>query len=331
MSRPWGATVLVTGATGFLGTHLSAALTDRGLAVRALTRGPAGRAPPRTEPAVVRDLTDLPGLRAALTGVGTVVHLAAYVHQPRASEAAAACRATNLDGTRALLDASVAAGVRSFVFASTVKAVGEGGEEIWTERTPPAPVDPYGRTKLEAEQAVRAAALRHGLHAPILRLPLVYGPRMKANALRLFELVDRGVPLPLGAVHNRRSLLYVGNFVAAVEAVIEHDAGNDLFFASDGPPIATPELIRAIARALARPARLLPVPVSLLRALARAGDFVARAVPAFPLRSATLDRLVGSLAVDGSKLEAAVGFRPPYSLDRGLAATADWYRARGRA
>ena len=273
-------------------------------------------------------LDDVAGVRRAMAGVTTVVHLAAHVHQPGALDYQAV-RFANVDGTRVLLDAAVDAGARDFVFASTVKAVGEGSEEIWTEETPPAPADAYGRTKLEAEGLVRAAAARHGLHAPVLRLPLVYGPGMKANALRLFDLVQRGVPLPLGAVHNRRSLLYVGNFVAALEAVLEQEGGDGLFFASDGPAISTPELIRAIARALGRPARLVPVPVPLMRAAARAGDLVARAAP-FPLTSANLDRLIGSLAVDSSRLEHAVGFHPPHTMEAGLAVTARWYAMRRR-
>ena len=330
MTRSWGPRVLVTGATGFLGVHVSQALLGRGLAVRALTRPGSPPAPGGTEPAPVGSLSDSAGLRRALEGVTSVIHLAAYVHHPRVPHDEAAYREVNVDGTVALLDAGGASGIRDFVFVSTVKAVGEISREPWTERTRPAPVDPYGRTKLAAEEAVRAAALRHGLHAPILRLPLVYGPGMRANALRLFQLIDRGLPLPLGAVHNQRSLLYVGNFVAAVTATLEHEAGNDLFFVSDGPPIATPDLIRAIARALGRPARLVSVPVGLMRVAARIGDQIAHVVPAVPFTSATLDRVVGSLAVNSSKLSTAVGFRPPYTLDEGLAATAGWYHARGR-
>jgi UDP-N-acetyl-alpha-D-quinovosamine dehydrogenase len=321
--------VLVTGASGFLGAHVVQALIERGMAVRALTRRGGLPAPAGTDPAPVAALNDAAGLRRALEGVTSVIHLAAYVHRPRAPGDEAAYREVNVDGTVALLDASVAAGIRDFVFVSTVKAVGEVSRVPWTERTPPAPVDPYGRTKLAAEEAVRAAALRHGLHAPILRLPLVYGPGMRANALRLFQVVDRGLPLPLGAVRNQRSLLYVGNFVAAVAATVEHDAGNDLFFVSDGAPIATPDLIRAIARALGRPARLVPVPVGLMRVAARIGDQMARVAPAVPFTTANLDRVVGSLAVDNSKLSTAVSFRPPYTLDQGLAATAGWYRTRG--
>jgi UDP-glucose 4-epimerase len=231
----------------------------------------------------------------------------------------------NVEGTHQLLEAALAAGVRDFVFASTIKVRGEASDGAWTERTPPAPVDPYGRTKLQAERLVRDLADHHGIHAPILRLPLVYGPRMKANALRLFELVDRGIPLPFGAIENRRSLLYVGNFVAALEAVLTLEAGNDLFFVCDPPAVATRDLIRAIARALGGPARLVSVPVPILRGAAHVGDLVARVAP-WPLTSATLNRLIGSLEADGSKLRAVAG-PSPFSLDQGLAETARWFRA----
>jgi nucleoside-diphosphate-sugar epimerase len=329
VSRRWPALALVTGATGFLGRHVCEALTARGAAVRALTRRADAAIPAGTEPALVSGLDDAAGLRRALTGVETVVHLAAHVHQPHTADDEAAIRALNVDGTRLLLEAATAAGARDFAFASTVKVVGEGSEQVWSELTPPAPADAYGRTKLEAERLVREVSTRHGLHAPILRLPLVYGPGMKANALRLFQAVDLGLPLPFGAVDNRRSVLYAGNFVAALASAIEHEAGDDLFFVSDGPAVATPDLIRAIARALGKPARLIPVPVPALRALGRVGDVLARAVP-FPLTSSVLDRLIGSLAVDSSKLQTRLGYLPPYTLEQGLERTAAWFR-QGRA
>jgi nucleoside-diphosphate-sugar epimerase len=325
--------VLVTGATGFLGGHVCQAFADRGIAVRALVRRPSRLTPAGIEPWPVRGLDDVAGLRTALAGVEGVVHLAAHVHQGSipadGSAAAAAFRAVNVEGTRTLLDATIAAGVRDFVFASSVKVVGEGSDAPWTEETPPAPADAYGVTKLEAERLVRDQAVGHRLHAPVLRLPLVYGPGMRANALRLFNAVARGTPLPLGAVHNRRSLLFVGNLVAAIVTTLQSEGGSDTFFVSDAEDVSTPELVRAIARALGRPARLVPVPIGLLRAAARAGDRLAGIVP-FPLTSAALDRLVGSLAVDSSKLARRTGYRPPYSLSEGLRITAEWYRSQVR-
>jgi nucleoside-diphosphate-sugar epimerase len=331
MNRALPRSVLVTGATGFLGGHVCQAFAERGIGVRALVRRPSGLTAAGIEPWPIRDLADTARLGPALTGIEAVVHLAAHVHQGSVpadgSAAAAAFRTVNVDGTRTLLEAAMAAGVRDFVFASSVKVVGEGGDTPWTEDTPPAPADAYGVTKLEAERLVRDRAVGHRLHAPVLRLPLVYGPGMKANALRLFDAVARGTPLPLGAVHNRRSLLFVGNLIAAIFATLQSEGGSDTFFVSDAEDVSTPELVRAIARALERPARLVPVPIGLLRTAARTGDLLAGIVP-FPLTSAALDRLVGSLAVDSSRLARSTGYRPPYSLTDGLRITAEWYRSR---
>jgi nucleoside-diphosphate-sugar epimerase len=333
VSRALPRSVLVTGATGFLGGHVCRTLAERGMVVRALVRRPGSLTAGGVEPWPARGLDDAPALRAGLAGVDAVVHLAAHVHRRRVpmngSTAAAAFHAVNVEGTRALLDAAVAAGVRDFVFVSSVKAVGEQAEVPWTEATPARPADAYGVSKLEAERLVRERADRHGLHAPVLRLPLVYGPGMKANALRLFAAVARGTPLPLGAVRNRRSLLFTGNLVAALLATLESPSGGDTFFVSDGEDLSTPDLVREIARGLGRPARLLPVPVGALRAAGRIGDVLARMAP-WPLTTEAVDRLVGSLAVDPSKLKRLTGYRPPYGVREGLGITARWYLRRLR-
>jgi UDP-glucose 4-epimerase len=181
----------------------------------------------------------------------------------RAADPLAAFREVNVDGTRAVLQAARAAGVARFVFVSSTKAVGEVTERPWTEAEPPRPVDPYGVSKLEGERVVRELAGEAGLHAPILRLPLAYGAGAKGNILRLFEAVDRGAPLPFALVRNRRSLLFAGNFVAAVDAVLTSPAAaSETFFASDGDDLSTPDLIRLIGSALGRRPRLLPVPRS---------------------------------------------------------------------
>jgi UDP-glucose 4-epimerase len=158
-----------------------------------------------------------------------------------------AYRRANVDGTRAVLDAARAAGARTFVFASSVKAVGERSETPWTESVEPRPVDPYGVSKLEGERVVLGAA---AIRAVVLRLPLVYGPGVRANMLRLFRAVDSGWPLPVGGVKNRRSLLYVGNLVAAIRRALEVDRVRGTYFLADGEGASTEDLVRAIARAL---------------------------------------------------------------------------------
>ncbi len=329
VDRPLPASVLVTGASGFLGKHVCAALLRQGVAVRGLVRRPDASLAPGVVAQAARGLDDRDALRKAVQGVEGVIHLAARVHQSADPGDEAAHRAVNLEGTRNLLDASAGANVKAFVFFSSVKVMGESSEAPWTERDVPAPASAYGVTKLEAEAAVRAAAERRGIHGPILRLPLVYGPGMAANALRLFQGVDRGTPVPLGSVRNRRSFLFVGNLIAALTAVLTHEGGNDVFFVSDGQDLSTPELIRAIARALNRPARLIPVPVGVLRAAGHVGDLVARAV-SFPLTTSAVDRLVGSLAVDITKIRSRAAYAPPFSVEEGLRVTAEWYRSRAQ-
>lgn len=285
---------------------------------------------PGVEAFRVTDLLDRAAVQRAVRGAETVIHLAARVHvmADRSADPLAEYRRTNVEGTRLLLEESLAAGVRRFVFFSTVKALGESTETPWDEQTHPAPTDPYGISKLEAEQVVGKLAKAGGMAATVLRLPLAYGSGMKANMLRLFEAVDRGIPLPLGGVRNCRSLVFAGNVVAAVEAVMATPAAaGETFFVSDGHDISMPELIRAIARALGRPARLMPVPPLLFRAAGGLGDLLAPLVH-LPVSSAAVARLFGSLVVDSSKLTRVTGFQPRFSLDEGLRITAEWYRRR---
>jgi nucleoside-diphosphate-sugar epimerase len=326
-----GRVVLVTGATGFVGRYLSAELAARGWQVRGLVRG--GSLPAGVQAAPAADLLDHEALRRAVRGADAVVHLAARVHVMRESAAdpLAEFRRTNVEGTRVLAAEAAAAGVRSFVLASSVKAMGEATEACWTEATPPCPADPYGVSKLEAEVALREVAAAAGMGHVVLRLPLVYGPGVKGNVLRLLRLVNRGVPLPLGGVRNRRSLAYVGNVAAAVHAVLQAPAaGGETFLVSDRHDLSTPELVRLIAKALGRPARLLPVPEGLFRAAGRAGDLLARVAPC-PLTSAAVDRLLGSLCVDPSRLAASTGWSPPYTPEQGLREVAAWFRGSTRS
>ncbi|HEX7050659.1 MAG TPA: NAD-dependent epimerase/dehydratase family protein [Longimicrobiales bacterium] len=323
--------VLVTGATGFIGRHLCSRLVGEGWHVRGLVRPPGTSPGPGIERAVAADLSDRRAIGAAMRGVDAVIHLAARVHVMRdaASDPLAAFRRVNVEGTRTLLAEASAAGVTRFVFASSVKAMGEGGDTVWTEAAPAMPTDPYGISKLEAERVVTDFADRTGLHATILRLPLVYGPGMKGNLVRLFHLVHRGVPIPLGRVQNRRSMAYVGNVVGAILSVLRTPAAaRELFLVSDGEDLSTPELIRAIGYVLGKPPRLWPVPLRLIEAAGIVGDAAARIWRGFPLTSAELRRLTGSLAVDSSKLRRVTGFVPEMTVMQGLERTAQWYLER---
>jgi nucleoside-diphosphate-sugar epimerase len=252
--------ILVTGARGFIGSHLCPALAAAGHE-----------------------------LRASVDGCDAVVHLANIAHTDASP---AELHRVNVEGTIAQARAALAAGARRFIYLSSIKAA--------------QPVDAYGRAKSIAEQALLRL---EGLEPVILRPPLVYGPRVKANFLVLMRAIARGWPLPLASIENRRSLIYVGNLVDAILRFLEGRTG--VFELSDGAPVSTPELCRAIGRVLDRPARLFPFPVALLRLLPGAS------------------RLVESQVTDDSTIQAALGWRPPFTFEQGLKDTAEWYRAQG--
>lgn len=323
--------ILVTGATGFIGRHLCAALAAEGNEVVALTRQPDATAPLGGRIALVDDLLDRTAVRAALDGVTGIVHLAARVHaKPEGiADPGSECRRINVDGTVALLEEGVAAGVKTFVNISSVKAVAGTSTRMLTTQTLPEPTDAYGASKLEAERRVRAIAMKEAVAAPILRLPPVYGPGMKANLARLFWAVDKGLPLPFAIIHNRRSFAYVGNVVAAIQALLASPAAaHQTFYVSDGEDLSTPELIRRIGTALGKRPRLFPVPESAFSAAGQLGGLLSRIAP-FNLTGDSLSAVIGSLFVDSSSLRETTGFVPPFSVDKGMSLTAEWYKASG--
>lgn len=312
--------VLVTGASGFVGRTVCPALTAAGHRVTAAVRTPP-EAPVEGAGTTVAvgDIGPDTDWSAAFDGAEAVVHLAARVHRVGDTDTSAldAYRRTNVDGTRRLANAAAAAGIRRFVFLSSVKVHGDASPpgRALSEEDPPAPTDAYGISKWEAEQALADVAGGGTLVPLVLRPPLVYGPGVGANFGTLMRAVAKGWPLPLGAVRNRRSLIYVDNLADAVRAALGHDGGPRTWLVSDGEDVSTPELVRRIARAFGRPARLMPVPVALLRlagTLTGRGDAVAR--------------LTGSLAVDIARIRDDLGWTPPVSMLEGLAATTAWYR-----
>jgi nucleoside-diphosphate-sugar epimerase len=311
--------VLVTGASGFVGAVLFRELVRRGHEVRAAVRsaGSPGAAPPELQQVVIPDIAAEFDRRALLEGVDAVVHLAAIAHRSGSPEAE--LRRVNVDGAVRLAEAA-AGFVRRFVFLSSVKVHGEdSGSGAYGEADALEPEDSYGRSKLEAERALTGVAARSGMELVLIRPPLVYGPGVKANFLRLLGWVDSGLPLPFASVHNRRSLIYLGNLVDAIARCAEHPAARGPFIVSDVETVSTPDLVSRIARALGRPARFLPAPLALLRA---AGTIAGR--------RGEVRRLIGNLVVDPSRARRMLDWRPPYTLDEGLAETARWFKfARG--
>ncbi len=320
---------LVTGATGFLGRHVLNAWLASARPVSALTRRVDAAAQPGARWFTIEDVSDRINIRRALAGIETVIHLAARAHvmRERVDDPLAAYRQVNVEGTRVLLEEAVAAGVRHFVLVSSVKAMGESTRVPWTETSQPSPSDAYGVTKLEAEHLVKDVASQTGLRTVILRFPLIYGEGMRGNMLQLFSAIARGWPLPFGGVGNLRSYLYVGNAVAAIEAVLKcSQVSGELFLVSDGVNLSTPELIRAVGSALGRRVRLIPVPNPFLRVAASVGDVIVR-LTYWPFTTESYERLLGSLVIDSSKLRKQCGYRAPFSVAEGLRRTADWFRA----
>ena len=310
-------TILVTGANGFVGQALCAALAAAGYDVRMAVRAPQPGLPGAMAAGDIGPATDW---RAALDGMGVVVHLAARTHVLRetAADPLAEYRRINVSGTGHLARSAAAQGVRRFVFLSSVKVNGESTTaRPFTEDDAPRPEDAYGVSKWEAEQALFRIAAETGLEVVVLRPPLVYGPGVKGNFLRLMNIVARGVPLPLGAVDNRRSLVYTGNLAGAIiRALDAPQAAGRTYLVSDGEDVSTPDLVRGLAQALGVTARIPAFPLAAL-------DFIA----AVAGRRVQLARLAGSLQVDGSRIRRELHWQPRYTLAQGLAETARWYHA----
>jgi nucleoside-diphosphate-sugar epimerase len=308
--------VLVTGASGFVGRAVLARLRAAGAyELRAAVRRPDVPRLAGVDYTVVGGLDRDTDWSAALAGCDGVVHAAARVHVMRETVAdpLTEFRRVNVEGTLALAKAAVAAHVRRFVFVSSVKVNGEEtapGRPFRADDAP-SPSDAYGLSKLEAEQGVRDVLGGAGVEWVVVRPTLVYGPGVKANFRAMMQWLRAGVPLPLRAVRNQRSLTALDNLASLIERCLTHPAAaNQVFLAADGEDLATPELLTRIGRAMGRPARLYSVPPQVLLAGA-----------ALLGRRDVVRRLVGNLQVDVSKTRERLDWRPSVSVDEGLAST----------
>jgi nucleoside-diphosphate-sugar epimerase len=313
---------LITGATGFVGRVLCRRLAAAGYRLRAAVRSDCELPSCIAEKIVVGDISVATEWRAALADVDLVVHAAARTHVPRGDpQNSALYEAVNVHGTRQLAQAAAGAGVRRFVYLSSIKVNGEStGQRPYEANDPPAPRDDYGKSKLQAETYLLKAAAGTAMEPAIVRPPLVYGPGVRANFLRLMRAVDNQWPLPFGAVRNRRSLVSVWNLCDLIETLLvtERSAAG-VWLVSDGEDPSTPELIRRLARAMQRSVRLVAVPVPLLQLCA-----------AIAGRGMEAARLCGSLTVSIAATRATLGWAPPVSMDEALMRTSSWYRAQFR-
>lgn len=293
--------ILLTGATGFVGTYLTPLLRGQGFAVDAVGRTETGPLGPNTD------------WRPFLHGdTGAVIHLAGRAHVMRegAADPEAEYDRVNRGATLALAEQAIAAGIRRFVYVSSVKAMGEQGLDL-APSMPCLPTDPYGRSKLAAEEGLRALA--PDLDCVILRPPLVYGPGVKANFLALMKAVNKGVPLPLGMVRNRRSLISLRNLSDALVHALDCPPG--IYCPTDPEPVSTPALVRGLGEAMGTSPFLLPIPVWMLKTLG-----------AVLGRKAAIDRLTGDLTFTGWP----PGWSPPQTAREAYAEAAAWYLAEYR-
>ena len=310
--------VLVTGASGFVGSGLCAHLVAKGYTVRGAVRSKPGKPLPGVECRSVSDMGADTNWSGALADNNAVVHCAARVHvmNEASGDPLAAFREVNVKGAACLAEQAADSGVKRFIYISSVKVNGESTSEYpFKADDLPVPEDPYSISKWEAEQALLKIAKKTELEVVIIRPPLVYGPGVRANFLRLMQGIRSGVPLPLGAIENLRSMVALDNLVDLIEACLNHPAAiNQTFLVSDGEDISIKALLQRTGVALGRPARLIPVPVSLLWVMARLigkSDFA--------------QRLCGSLQVDISKTLDRLSWSPPVSVDEALHKTTKYF------
>ncbi len=314
---------LVTGANGFVGKLLCKELLRQGQSVRAAVR--SGRSLiDNTEVIIVGAIDSETNWADALRDVDVVIHLAARVHVMResATDPLAEFLQVNLHGTSNLARQAACFGVRRLVYVSSIKVNGEqtSATQSFTELDEPSPQNFYSISKWQAEQALWRIAQETGLEIVVVRPSLVYGPGVKGNFAQMLAVIAKHIPLPFASVHNRRSLIYLGNLVDALIACSTHPvAAGQTYLVCDGEDVSTPDLLRQLGDAMRCPAHILPFPPSWLRMLGKIFD-----------KSDQVERLLGSLQVDSDKIRRDLNWVPPYTLQQGLQATAELHRCLGK-
>ena len=309
--------ILVTGANGFIGKALSQRLKDSGFNLRVAVRQKDIKFVLDFEEAEVGYIGLGTDWTQALAGIDIVIHLAGRAHITSKSESDSldVFRKVNTLGTERLARMSAKAGVKRFIFISSVKVNGEGSLKRYTEVDNPDPQDTYGISKREAEDVLRIIAADTGMEVVILRLPLVYGPGVKANFKNLIKISTMALPLPLKSINNQRSFIYLGNLVDAISLCIRHPlAANQTFLVSDGEDVSTLDLIKIIANAAGKKLRLFALPQSILRILFKIVG-----------KEKELEKLTGTLLIDSSKIRNVLGWRPPFTLEQGIKETVKNY------
>lgn len=311
--------VLVTGATGFIGRAVCDDAMARGWRVRAALRSRDVRLASPVEQRQIGDISDA-NWASCLEDTQAVIHLAGIAHEIKGQQAEAVYHRVNSAASERLAREAARHGVRRFVFVSSIKVNGErtAPGQAFRSSDVPAPRDRYGESKWHAERALARVAAETGIEVTVVRPPLVYGPGVRANFLRLIRLVDSGLPLPFASIHNRRSLVYVGNLSDLLLACASApQAAGRTLLAADARDLSTPQLVAMIATALGRRPRLLPFPPALLRAVAAACG-----------QADKVGRLVESLVVDAAETRDLLDWQPRCDVTQALAQTIAWYRTR---
>jgi nucleoside-diphosphate-sugar epimerase len=310
--------ILITGASGFIGSRLTQALVARGQSVRiALRQNGFDHLSSEVDRVAVGEVNGSTDWQIALNGINSVIHLAgrAHVLKDDPKTATAKFNQTNVDGTVNLARQCQASGVKHLIFLSSIGVMGTTRSDCLTELSECQPDTAYGRSKLLAERAIVELTQRSQMQHTIIRPPLVYGPKNPGNMERLLKLINRGLPLPLGSVRNQRSFIYVENLVDAIMVCLNHPGAlGQTFLVSDSGALSTPDLIRILGTALGKRPHFFPCPPSFLRLIGRLSG-----------RSDMIDRLMGSLAIDSQKFRDMLNWQPPFTTAQGLRATADWY------